>query len=202
MGTGRKLSARQARFVTEYLIDLRAAAAAQRAGYSAKTAQTCGPRLLTFAHVKEAIAKAQETRMTRTEITAARVLGELGLLAFSDIDNYMVDMETGKLTAAPGAPAGAMRAVSSVKYRTLTYDDGSIERTVEFKLWDKPGTLKLAGRHVGLFPSKDTDQIKAAAFEMLQDEINKARRARETAGAAPAPAAAGKMIDVPEAPKP
>jgi phage terminase small subunit len=40
------LTPKQTRFVEEYLIDLNATAAAIRAGYSAKTANQQGPRLL------------------------------------------------------------------------------------------------------------------------------------------------------------
>jgi hypothetical protein len=43
-----------------------------------------------------------------------------------------------------------MRAVSSVKYRSRTDEDGNVTRECEFKLWDKPGMVKLAGRHLGI----------------------------------------------------
>ena len=42
----RGLTPKQRRFVEEYLIDLNATAAAQRAGYSEKTADRIGPDLL------------------------------------------------------------------------------------------------------------------------------------------------------------
>jgi phage terminase small subunit len=151
------LTARQERFVTEYLIDLKAGPAAIRAGYAPRTAETCGPRLLRFAQVAEAIADGKAKRAAETGITAKRVLDELEMLGFSDHTNYLVDTE-GVVTLAPGAPAGAHRAIASVKRRisSIGDEDGSVISTaeVEIKLWDKPTMLKLAGRHVGLFPDR------------------------------------------------
>ena len=63
MSQVQKLSARQAAFVAEYLVDLSATQAAIRAGYSAKTALQQGPRLLGNVCVGAAIAKAQAKRV-------------------------------------------------------------------------------------------------------------------------------------------
>ena len=79
------LNAKQARFVSEYLIDLNATQAAIRAGYSARTAHSQGPRLLDHVGVQAAIKAAQARRERRTEITQDRVLQELGKIGFSDI---------------------------------------------------------------------------------------------------------------------
>jgi hypothetical protein len=74
---------------------------------------------------------------------------------------------------------------------------------VEFRLWDKPGSLKLAGRHVGLFPSKDQAAIDAAAEAMLQKAIAKARQEREAAKtlAEEQEAQRQRAIDIQEPPK-
>ena len=69
-----KLTAKQQRFVEEYLIDLNGKQAAIRAGYSRKTAEVQGSRLLSIAKVAAAIAAAQDARSERTEITADMVL--------------------------------------------------------------------------------------------------------------------------------
>jgi phage terminase small subunit len=68
------LTAKQAAFVAEYLIDLSATKAAIRAGYSAKTANRIGPELLTKPAVAEAVAQAQAERAERTKIDADYVL--------------------------------------------------------------------------------------------------------------------------------
>ncbi len=71
------LNEKQKRFVAEYLIDLNATQAAIRSGYSAKTAQEQGSRLLSNAIVAEAIAKGAEKRIRKAEITAQDVLDGL-----------------------------------------------------------------------------------------------------------------------------
>ena len=69
-----KLTAKQSRFVEEYLIDLNATQAAIRAGYSEKTAKQIGSRLLTNVDVQAAVSEGQEARAERTEITQDYVL--------------------------------------------------------------------------------------------------------------------------------
>ena len=60
--------------------------------------------------------------------------------------------DAGNVKLAPGAPDGALRAISSVKHKTRTYggDNPVTEHDVEIRLWNKPEPLKLAGRHVGV----------------------------------------------------
>jgi hypothetical protein len=65
------MTSRQRRFVDEYLVDLNATQAAIRAGYSARTANEQGARLLTNASVASAIQAAQQARSERVQITQA-----------------------------------------------------------------------------------------------------------------------------------
>lgn len=70
------LTPKQAAFVREYLVDLNATHAAIRAGYSAKTADVQGPRLLGHVGVKAAIAAGQTKLEKRTEITKDWVIAQ------------------------------------------------------------------------------------------------------------------------------
>lgn len=158
MGKPKKLSPKLARFAEEYPIDLNATKAAERAGFSAKTARQQGQRALTNVAVAAAIQAALMKRSARTEITQDRVLTELGLLAFSDVMNYEI-REDGTLAPAANAPPGAMRAISSIKYKMSTDSEGRAVRDVEIRLWDKPGPLKLAGRHVDVKGFSDRTEI-------------------------------------------
>ncbi|MBA8838348.1 phage terminase small subunit [Ochrobactrum sp. RH2CCR150] len=79
------LTAKQERFVAEYLIDLNATQAAIRAGYSEKTAQQQRSRLLLNVLVQEAIAKGREKTAAKLEITKERIVDELAKIAFADI---------------------------------------------------------------------------------------------------------------------
>ena len=58
----KKLTPRQQRFCDEYLVDLNATQAAIRAGYSKKTANEQGSRLLTNVSVKDYIAERMEAK--------------------------------------------------------------------------------------------------------------------------------------------
>lgn len=70
------LTAKQALFVKEYLVDLNATGAAVRAGYSEKTAKVIGHENLTKPDIAAAIAKAQQKRAEKVEITAEWVLNK------------------------------------------------------------------------------------------------------------------------------
>lgn len=72
-----ELTARQERFVSEYLVSLNATEAAQKAGYNPKTARSQASRLLTFVNIQEAIAAGQKERAQRLELTQDWVVGQL-----------------------------------------------------------------------------------------------------------------------------
>jgi len=76
-----KLTPKQAAFVSEYLVDLNASAAARRAGYSAKTAHRIGQENMQKPAIAQAIAEAQQARAKKVEITAAEVVENLHLIA-------------------------------------------------------------------------------------------------------------------------
>ena len=87
------MTPKQEQFVREYLIDLNAAQAAIRAGYSVNTARAIGAENLTKPDIQDAIAAAQIERARRTEITSDRVLKELGRIGFADIRRLFDDAE-------------------------------------------------------------------------------------------------------------
>lgn len=78
------LSRRAQLFVVEYLVDLNATKAAERAGYSAKTAGQQGERLLRDRRVAAAIEAEMKARATRTKTSGDRVIKELWELASAD----------------------------------------------------------------------------------------------------------------------
>jgi len=84
------LNRKRAAFVREYLKDLNATAAAIRAGYSAKTADHCGPRLLRFAPVRSAVDAAIAARAEKLGLSAERVLTAIERIATKaeDADEY------------------------------------------------------------------------------------------------------------------
>ena len=90
------MNARQQRFVTEYLVDLNATQAAIRAGYSPKTAQQQGSRLLTNVVVKQAIAAQHATQLKAVEVRIEDVLRDVMAIAHTDLHT---------LTEQSGVPA-------------------------------------------------------------------------------------------------
>jgi phage terminase small subunit len=68
------MTPRQERFIEEYLVDMNATRAASRAGYSARTANEQGARLLANGSVASAIQAAQQARGGRVQITHDDVL--------------------------------------------------------------------------------------------------------------------------------
>ena len=82
-----KLTPKQERFVSEYLIDLNATQAAIRAGYSAKTAFSIGVENLSKPLIQDALQKALKKQQERTEITADMVVKELKKIALDDAND-------------------------------------------------------------------------------------------------------------------
>ena len=74
MSKTKKLTAKQRRFVEEFLLDLNATAAAKRAGYSDKTAGQQGHRLLKNVEIQRQLTEAAEKRSERVGISAEWVL--------------------------------------------------------------------------------------------------------------------------------
>lgn len=72
-----ELTPKQEAFVREYLIDLNATQAAIRAGYSQKTANEQGARLLANVSIASAIDVLKLKREVKTEITAEWVLNAI-----------------------------------------------------------------------------------------------------------------------------
>lgn len=159
-GPGASLSAKQARFVEEYLLDLNATQAAIRAGYSRKTAEQQGPRLLGNVGVAAAIAAAQAARSKRTEITQDRVLAELAKIGFSDLRKTMT--KGGSLMdpqAWDDETAGAIAAIEVVTRPSGDVDeDGNraVEHVHKIKAWDKLSALEKLGKHLGMFKDGTT----------------------------------------------
>ncbi len=145
-----RLTMKQKRFAEEYLIDLNAAQAAIRAGYSAKTAKEIGYELLTKPHIRARVDAAIAERSRRTGVNQDRVIRELARVAFVNAyDVVNLDLATVKAGAAEDDTA----AISSVKAKTIPTPEGDgVEREIRFA--DKIKALELLGRHLGMFNDK------------------------------------------------
>ncbi len=158
------LPPKRQKFVEEYLIDLNATAAAQRAGYA--NPDTQGPRLLGIVGVREAISAAQAERAAANVVTAQRTIDELAAVAFSDIGE-LVEFGQDGFHFKPSAQISqnARKAVSSVKIRQereIRDTNGNVTRpaadVVEFKLWDKVAALTKLAQHLGILSTQKNEQ--------------------------------------------
>lgn len=75
------LTAKQALFVKEYLVDLNATGAALRSGYSEKTARSIASENLSKPDIQKAISKAQQKRIERVQWSADEILRDLKIIA-------------------------------------------------------------------------------------------------------------------------
>lgn len=144
-----KLTAKQKRFVEEYLIDLNATQAAIRAGYSAKTANEQGARLLANVSVQDVVSRKMAERSKRTGISQDRIVLELARIAFmkmTDIVNADGEINT-------GATDDDLACIESIKYKKSESDTGYSEER-EVKVASKLKALELLGKHMGMWNDK------------------------------------------------
>ena len=118
------LTAKQQRFVDEYLVDLNATQAAIRAEYSAKTAEQQSSRLLSNVKVQRELAKRFAERAERVNITQDYVLSML-------VKNVERAMQQEAVTDESGV-------VINYKY------NGAVANKA----------LELLGKHLGMFTDK------------------------------------------------
>ncbi|KVC26914.1 terminase small subunit [Burkholderia pseudomultivorans] len=156
----KKLTAKQQRFVDEYLVDLNASAAARRAGYSEKTARVIADENLTKPAIQAAVAAAMKVRSERTHITQDRVLRELSRIAFFDIRKlYNADGTLKRPDQLDDEAAAGLAGVDVVEQMTYSAaGDGELVATPTLtkkaKVFDKTAALTLAMRHLGLLNDK------------------------------------------------
>lgn len=149
---GPRLKGKQRAFVTEYLIDLDATAAARRAGYTGEYLDRAAWILVRKPHIAAAIEEQLAAREQRTRITADRVLAEYAKIAFSDIGQIFDD--NGELLTIKAMPADIRAAISSFEVETSERGGGAVLNIAKIKMLDKLGALGQVGRHLGLFNDK------------------------------------------------
>jgi len=147
------LSAKQARFVDEYLVDLNATEAAKRAGYSERSAHVQGSRLLENASVSRAIRERQADRAERTEIDQDWVIDRLVRVTERCMQAEPVMDKRG----------------DQVETET---PDGERAKAFMFDSKGANGALQLLGRHLGMF----NDKLDVNMSGDLSTRLQKARQ--------------------------
>jgi phage terminase small subunit len=141
------LTAKQERFVEEYMIDLNATQAAIRAGYSAKTAKQQGARLLTNVDISSALSAAQESRSERVKVDADWVLSRLAHEADADLADILD--EAGAIKPVVDWPLiWRQGLVAGIDVHEEMVDGAKVGQTVKVKLSDRIKRIELIGKHV------------------------------------------------------
>lgn len=174
----RALTAKQRRFVEEYLVDLNATQAAIRAGYSAKTAGSYGNENLKKPAIQSAIQDALQKQQERTEITADRVLKEIFRLAtFDPRKLFNADGTVKNIAALDDDTAACVGGLDIV-----TTTNGDVTRKV--KVWDKNSALEKLGKHFQMFTDKSTLEITNTTpqVNLILEYNDKESESREITG--------------------
>ncbi|EIM39504.1 bacteriophage terminase small subunit [Acinetobacter sp. HA] len=166
------LTPKQQRFVEEYLIDLNATQAAIRAGYSERTANEQGSRLLANVSVSGAIAEAQAKREERTQIDADYVLKRLVEIDQMDVLDIMDD--NGNVKPIKDWPKIWRQYISNIETISLEDEAGWLKK---IKWPDKVKNLELLGKHVSVGAFKDkvehSGKLEIQSISDLMDELSK-----------------------------
>lgn len=136
------MSPLQTRFVEEYLLDLNAAEAARRAGYSKRTANQKGYELRQMPKIQEAIIAAKKARSERTEAGQDWIIERL-------VENVQRAMQLEPVIDREGKPTGEHVYQGSVANKAL----------------------ELLGRHEGMFTDhiKLSGGLKTTHEEALRE---------------------------------
>jgi len=143
-----KLTNKQQVFVEHYLRSWNAAKAARLAGYSEKTAQEQGSRLLSNAMVSQVI----EERLGRFGMKTNEVLARLADHARGSLE--MVLDDDNDISLATARENGKLHLIKKLKRSTRTDKDGAVTHTVELELHDPQTALVHIGRALKLFVDK------------------------------------------------
>ncbi|WP_309086407.1 terminase small subunit [Chelativorans sp.] len=141
------LTDKQRRFVDEYLIDLNATQAAIRAGYSPRTANEQGARLLAKASVSAAVAEGQAARSERTRIDADWVLRRLAEEADADLAD-LYDEHGALKPVRDWPPVWRKGLVAGVDVEEIRSEGAVVGLVRKIKLSDRVKRIELIGKHV------------------------------------------------------
>lgn len=177
------LTAKQANFADEYLVDFNAVRA-YRAAYpgckSDNTAGVEGHRLLKNPKIADYIQKRMQDRQVRTEITQDRVLREYAKLGFFD---------PRKLFNADGSPReiadlddDTAAAIAGLDIAEIYEGTGDSRRFVgylkKYKIANKIGALDSIAKHLGMFI--DRQEITGPDGGPLQMQVSRIAGMTET----------------------
>jgi phage terminase small subunit len=168
------LTARQRLFVWEYIQDWNAKEAALRAGYSINVAKmaTGAEGLLKVPAVAVAVEKHRRNLERKAVVSAERVLEELQDVGMADPRQLFDSKGNIKPIREWTRGEAACVACVDVVKRNLTSGDGRVDEIIKIRMWDKPKTLEILARHLGML----TEKIEIRGDAELVSRLAGARR--------------------------
>jgi phage terminase small subunit len=177
-----QLTAKQRVFVSAYFSDneMNATKAAEVAGYGCPGA--AGGKLLSNKTIQRAIGVELRKRLQNSEITAARVLKELGHIGFLDPQDMFNDDDS--LKQIKSMPEHIRRCIAGIEVKQVKVKRAKDEKgedillessIVKIKLWPKTDALQLIAKHLGMLDErfKVTHGIDPAAQAVLKSLLEK-----------------------------
>lgn len=166
---------RKERFAAEYIKDLNATKAAIRAGYAPKAASAQASRLLKNVKVAARIAELKAKVEAKVVVTAARVIEELGRLAFCDISEAF--NEDGTLKPIHEIPENCRRAMAAMEIEESSPGvelggEAGVKMTLrhvkKVKFWNKHDALHTLAKRFNLLNEKPEDKDDGQISQLLE----------------------------------
>lgn len=150
------MTPKRALFVAEYRKDLNATRAYIAAGYSPKGAGQSAEKLLKNTEIAQAVAIKTQQQLANADISAERVLREIGRLAFSDM-RLLFDAD-GRLKPIHTLNADEAACIASLEIivKNAEAGDGHMDTVHKLKVWDKSKNLEMLAKHFALL----TENVK------------------------------------------
>ena len=166
------LTAKQQRFVEEYLVSLNGTRAAIRAGYSPKTARAIACENLNKPEIAAAVTRGNEARRKQSQTDTRRVLEGLRRIAFSNIQAIFDKDRTIKHPSKWSQEA--WDGIKSIRYseKLAPGPGGKKMRVISRAAIRKNDSLKaldLLGEHLGLFQAPAQQQQRAEFVVLDKD---------------------------------
>jgi hypothetical protein len=162
-----KLEPKHKALVDRYLIHRNGGRAAFEIGYAKAGSRVRACEILARAEVKEYLAEQEKKLEIESRLAAYLIREELAIVGHSNITDYIV-MKNGRVKLAPGVPAEAWRAISSIECsvgKIGVYD-------VKIRLWPKDAALRMAGEHLSMY--KQVLHTRDLSLEDALDEFDDA----------------------------
>jgi phage terminase small subunit len=170
-----RMTPRQHRFVTEYLVDFNGKQAAIRAGYGAKTAAHEAWKLLNRrSNIAQAVEDGMKAQEARTLVSADKALQEIARIAFSDV-RRLFETKDGEVKVKDLASLSA--ADSAAIARIIVTKD-----RIDIRLHDKRAALLDLARHLGLVGKRIDSQPGLRAKDALPAREVLRRKLAQMAG--------------------